>query len=344
MKMILLLSFSLFSFALWSQAPGYVVEQKDCTPTDIRDTNPRIKNNPEMRNHFSSPRDQDSIGWCYAFAAADLMTAEMGTPVSALHSSIIFNHETFKNDSRRKWGEEFRAKEGRFSEVYEGGWSNKAIEDARRNRWICSEKSLPFDMDRPEQIKTMIDELENLKRMKEMLKVTGSYTANEHVKTCEMIQDIARPFKISEEAVSSIANSLINQNMNQTLHAFANSVCTEKIHPIPKIRLKDVFKQDNSDKNRRNYMRDLNRALAQGKPIQLSYKPKYISTSPDGSHASIIIGRRWNKGRCEYNIRNSWGKSCGLYLPEIECNREEGSFWMSDAQLFEASNSFRFVK
>lgn len=341
--MRLILFFIGIVISSWAFAqPGVAVSEEDCTNTDIRDTNPLIRNNPEVREFFSTPRDQDSIGWCYAFAASDLMTAVVGTPVSAMHASIIFNSRSYTN--RRNWAEEFRSENGRFQEVYEGGWAHEAIEDVRRNGWVCTEEGLPFDAERPRQIEQMIIQLEGIKRSRETLRAAGTYTSDEHNRTCQMITEAVRPFNLPEESLLNIADSLLNKNMNETLDLFARSVCSERIQSIPQIRMKDVSKRDNSEKNRRKYMQELNRALNGGKPIQLSYRPQTISTSADGSHASIIIGRRWNNGRCEYNIRNSWGRSCASYHVEIDCNREEGTFWMSDQQLFEASSTFRYVR
>lgn len=322
--------------------PGYIVGQAECTPTDIRQTNPRIRNNPEMRNFFSTPRDQDSIGWCYAFAASDIMTAEIGTPVSALHTSIIFNLRSF--DNRRSWAERFRASNGRFQEVYEGGWAKDAIEDIRRHQWVCTERNLPFDIDKPLQVKAMIDQLEAIKSSREILRASGTYTSDDHANTCEMISNAVSPFNLTSHQLLSIGDSLLTNNMNVTLDLLARSICTDKIEPIPQIRLKQVSKRDNNDKNRKKYMEELNRSLQSGKAIQLSYRPQVISTSGDGSHASIIIGRRWNNGKCEYNVRNSWGRSCASYLPGVECNRAEGSFWMSDEQLFQSSSSFTYAR
>ena len=61
--------------------------QEQCTLVDIR-----RDQNPQLKEFFSPPRNQGLIGWCYGFAAADLLSVEAGTPVSAAHTSAIFNN------------------------------------------------------------------------------------------------------------------------------------------------------------------------------------------------------------------------------------------------------------
>jgi len=56
-----------------------------CAPMDIRPMHPHLS---EMWNN---PRDQDGVGWCYAYAAADLLSVEAGMNVSAAELSYRYN-------------------------------------------------------------------------------------------------------------------------------------------------------------------------------------------------------------------------------------------------------------
>lgn len=38
-----------------------------------------------------------------------------------------------------------------------------------------------------------------------------------------------------------------------------------------------------------------------------------VASDSCGSHATVITGMRWNNGRCEINMRNSWGKNAPLH-------------------------------
>ncbi len=54
-----------FTFTLKAQA---LVTKAECTDIDIRDNM-----NEQMKEYFSTPRNQGLIGWCYAFAISDLI-------------------------------------------------------------------------------------------------------------------------------------------------------------------------------------------------------------------------------------------------------------------------------
>lgn len=319
-----------FSFTVSAQS---VLNQENCTSTDIRETNPKIRDNATLREHFSTPRNQDSIGWCYAFSASDFLTAEIGVSVSALHTSILYNSAAYNSPERREDAENHLRSNGRFKEVYESGWPNKAINDVIAKGWVCSEADLPFDVDRPYDIKEMIDYLESKKHL-----------ANPYYKNalCHEVNLKLKDYSLAFQDVEAIVDSMMNQNLNQTLEVFAEKACKNRITDIPKIDLTWV------DKNRhqpQDFLAKINQNINSGSPVQISYQPKFVSTlSGDGYHASMVIGRRWRNGRCEFNIRNSWGKLCATYKPGIECNRDEGTFWMSETDLMRASAGFYQVQ
>lgn len=308
--------------------------QASCTSTDIRETNPKIKNSETLKRHFSTPRNQDTIGWCYAFTASDFLTAEIGTPVSALHASIIFNSRTYQSPERRTEAENYIQNNGSFKEVYESGRPEKTIADVQANGWICTEESLPFDVDRPYDIKEMIDFLESKKHL--------AANAYYHNTLCHEINQKLEEYDLTFANIQSIVNSLAHQNLNETLEVFATRACKHRIQNIPQLSINWVDKNSHTPTQ---LLEKINQQLNQGSPIQLTYQPKYVTTSTgDSYHASMIIGRRWKNGRCEYNIRNSWGKLCAVYKPGIDCNKEEGSFWMSEGTLISSSAGFYHIQ
>ena len=72
------------------------IPQSDCTNKDvvkeiIQDPYRSEESKEELRKLFSSPRNQKDKDWCYAFTAADLLSAEIGTPVSAMHMAALYN-------------------------------------------------------------------------------------------------------------------------------------------------------------------------------------------------------------------------------------------------------------
>jgi hypothetical protein len=66
------------------------------------------------------------------------------------------------------------------------------------------------------------------------------------------------------------------------------------------------------------------------------FAPREIVYGGHANHALAVVGRRPGAdGKCEYLIRNSWGKGCSFYLPQIaeKCDPAKGSFWLTSSQL-----------
>ena len=63
--------------------------------------------------------------------------------------------------------------------------------------------------------------------------------------------------------------------------------------------------------------------------------PQFSGDQDCGRHASVAIGRRRNpkNNACEILIRNSWGKSCGSYSKDWECDQDKGSVWVDEKTL-----------
>ena len=155
---------------------------------------------------------------------------------------------------------------------------------------------------------------------------------------CREIGNIVSPFVVSAQHMTAIADSFLKDNLNETMKHFAEYACKEWINNVPKMDVKIVRKGNDLEA----FMREVNFNIVKGRLQTVDYDVKPFTDS-EGFHSSIIIGRRWKNGRCEYNIRNSWGKSCASYKEGIECNREQGTFWVSDEQLFQASSNIRYI-
>lgn len=331
---LLFLSLLPLTPAIFAQTIG----QKDCTPLDVRKTHPKISKSPELIKHFSTPRNQDSIGWCYAFSSSDLLSAHLGTPVSSFHTSTIYNRTLFLSPKERKIADA-KLKKGmrRFDEVYQAGASSTAIQYVSANGWVCSEKGLPYDTEKPENMPLMIRKLEDLKyNNKDRL-------AYNWKQVCDDLMKIIEPFKLLASDSERIASYMIGSNMNVTLDDFSTSACKEKITRLPKMEVVYELKMKDATTPTPNYFKLLNDAISRGKLVQFDYEASDVSFAT-GTHSSVIIGRRWKNNRCEYNVRNSWGKGCSVYLDGIECNKTEGSYWISDAKLYSTSTSFNYIK
>jgi hypothetical protein len=78
----------------------------------------------------------------------------------------------------------------------------------------------------------------------------------------------------------------------------------------------------------------LDEALSRKEPVYIAYDGNYLMLSSwgeDGAHASVLVGRKWNKklDQCEYLIRNTWGTDCDDYVPRFRERCVNGDLWIS---------------
>lgn len=328
MKKLLL---TLFVLSFDSQA-SLLLTQEQCTNVDIREVN------PALREVFSTPRDQDSIGWCFGFTAADLLTAQLGTNVSAYHVSAIYNRAISKDFFWRTMyniGENFNR--GTFGDVYEGGFIGKALKATRKHRTVCTEEQVPFDAD---YFGGTHAEITNLERLRNQVRA-----AQDQKIACDLVEQTFPEGILGNRNFQAIQLSLIHDNINQTLEQITSSACASNPLQVGDFEYKTIDRPSkNDERGHRTYLNAMDAALKAGKPVGISWNPGKVMNQGGGSHASSVIARRWNNGKCEYKIRNSWGATCQAYVPEIDCNRSEGAFWVKDETFHQMVNSLTYIK
>jgi len=320
------------------------IPQDQCSDIDIRD-----KMKPEVREHFSESRNQDGVGWCYAFAAADLMTAEVEKPLSSTHVSAIFNKRIDKNlflKAGYKIGKLFS--DGAFESSYEGGWIDRAIENSSDSGFVCTEAALPYDQNRYGETARVINILEEIKK-----DIDDKKEAN----VCASIE-VIRNHSFRNLKVEDIYRILEEENLNRALSEIINKNCKGQLVKVDDYKVKTLKRPHAHTRRNETFSSAKRRAkkkamknfavignvLSKGKPMGVSYNVKHV-THQDGLHASVVTGRRWKNGKCQFKIRNSWGNSCSAYdRREIEeCVYEEGSFWVSDQKFYDLANSVDYI-
>lgn len=322
----------------WAQS--LKVSQKECTPTDVRDHHPHLK------EHFSTPQDQDSVGWCYAYAAADLLSVEAGEPVSAIHVSAIYNKQVTRRPVL-KFGYKVRDLiiEPRFEEVYVGGFMTDALKDAIKAKKVCSDKNLPYYSIYSVEASDLIKSIEAVKKSYKEASISEA-------KACEMLDTRLGISMLGVFADrDKVLKSLLNDEMNAAFENLIRENCKERMITLRDMKVKELSMPPKSydrnigpsyDKEIKNYLKQVNNVLNSGKPLSISYNVKHISVK-NGGHASTVMARRWNNGRCEYKIRNTWGHSCALYKKNVECNESEGTYWVNDELFFKMAKGLAFV-
>lgn len=312
-----------------SSVLAQVLSKEQCSQTDIRNTNPKIRASKELKDHFTKPRDQDSIGWCYAFAAADLLSAEVGAPVSAFHTSVLYN-----NKLDGKLFSKMLHSKNAFNEVMEGGYPDKAMAYLVENGRVCKEKDLPFDENYGQETYSFIAHLEYLKKQYKNKQIDYDKFCSEANQTL-----VGKELRSQTD---DVLRFLTNENLSLALLKIIQEHCKNKMIPVPKLTVNSKS-VPNSNKDAGKLFQDLNTILDRGTPFEIAYNIKHIvHKGQRGYHSSIVTGRRWNKNQCQYKVRNSWGKSCASYSNVVECDKDTGSFWVSDEVLKKMTSKVRY--
>lgn len=321
----------LFSGLVFAQK----LSKEACGDIDIREMNP-IKSNPRLTEHFKTPRNQDSAGWCYAFTASDIISVEAGVPVSATHTSSIYNNYLLTNPDDRKFSEKYREKakgDAAFQGIFESGFTDRAIRETVNNGWICTEKGFPFDKNKRDDTKKLLEELENLK----------SKASNKSQEVlCDEIKGLSKDIFLLKDELKKISESLLKKNINETVKLYIESACTEKVVNLSTF-ITELYVKAPGDKSDKFHTL-VNNQLSRGRPVGVAYVLDNLSIHT-GNHGSVIMARRWRNGSCEYNLRNSWGESCESYTGYAKetCNLKEGTFWVKDNVLFNDFNNISFA-
>ncbi len=317
MKLFLIgLAFLIMAPAYSNEYKGYSMGPEQCSDIDIRDMA-----SPEIKEHYSQPIDQGSVGWCYGYTASDLLSFETGKPLSPTHVSSIYNKDIRSNLFWKAGYNIFRMFMGR--EVYEGGFPGKAARVAMEASPICAYS--PRD-DYPRFIGVF-----------EMIKERVKKKEISKEEACDLME-FALPSL--DTKTTNFMEDFINNDLNDQLEGMIKQSCSPLIN-VPQRTVKTLtppFFPTNNGK--RKYADQLNDVLNQGKPLSVSYSVGHITDKVRGFHASTVIGRRWKNGRCEYNVKNTWGRVCSLYKANIECNQDDGSYWMKDEDFFDMSLNF----
>ncbi len=277
---------------------------------------------------LSRPKNQDTIGWCYSYTASDLVAHVLGKEPSAVHMATLMNDKfLFK-----------------MFGVKEGGWTDSVIKEMI-SEGMCLEKNLPSTdykfVTRGYDLKKLFDEI---------LELSKKYYQNPHTKNNDANYSDHQEYT-QNDVLLDLCSKRINllkgmgelfpkANMNQISEILLKSdpssafkKITDLSCPIEKgsdvkaLKVKTVGTKD-------KIFSTIDEQLTKGNILGMHYTAEFLynykESATFANHASSIVGRRFNSktGSCEYLLRNSWGKDCGSYDKNYECN--DGHVWIAE--------------
>lgn len=288
---------------------------------------------------LNEPRNQEGIGWCYAYTAADLVSNLSGEKVSAIHAAGSFNNLIIS----------------RIRRLDEGGQSDAAANAMIKNG-LCLEKDMPSNdyafIDRQNDIGTLyknVNELgeiysdkKEIASMNDKRPVTykNKYTTQQvYVDLCT--QQTETLIQISQVFPNLTLDQLTKILMESGKRSF--NQLTQKCNLVQSDLMKGVvFKSLYEPKKPERLYSKIDEQLNKGQIVGIGYTAEvlldYKAENMKGFHASTLIGRRFNKktNSCEYLLRNSWGKNCSQYGNNIEC--KNGHAWVAE-EIFKYNNA-----
>lgn len=280
-------------------------------------------------------RDQDSIGWCYAFAAADLISHEIGKNVSAIDIANAYNEGS--------WSDFWNSNESDMTGGFTASAANEALE-----RGLCFESQVPSDdyvfstdsrslLDELTAVESLWDTYReatsrpwrNSRRRLSGPALSQAEQQFQRDLSCGQIQsdwDQLFPTLAVGDVVDILGQS---SNKNSFIDNMIERSCSPRFTPPTRL----TYEDDSTFTTTNTLMSRMDQKLNSGSILGISYhastiKDRYDSST--GNHASLVVARRFNEdtGSCEYLIRNSWGNGCYSYDDELDC--EQGNIWLPE--------------
>ena len=279
----------------------------ECTNKDLTDpAYLKSVGKEKLIKHFSKPRDQDSIGWCGAYASADSLTYAVGEPVSAIDTSINFfaNSKYYQSD-----------KLNQLSAVFLDSAPSLA-----NNEGYCPESVIPSN-------KTLSTNLANkdiLFLMSSFQSIYDSYVAkgrpSDFCVNCTPVY-LNNIKKFIPGATDIMIKEVLKKNQTESLAAFKDLLF--KLCEGKRIKVQNTIQRyDQYNLGNKTYTQLIDEALDNDSMPSIGINSSYFINSKEVAggnfdHAMVIVAKRMNKNnKCEYLVRNSDGRG-GIY-----CNRE----------------------
>ncbi len=314
---------------------------------------PPESDNVDYSSQVGPIKNQDTIGWCYAYTSADLLNqylylkkgpnhANLDDTVSPISLALLYNQhkssDLFKCDDSLFTRSTPDKKQKHF--VEEGGTGCETLKIALSQNVCLENKMRSADYSYVSGINCSTDRKCTLENLLDQLSdnAKGQFTCSDLSAVLLLIP------KILPESAWEILQSSNRNNILNNLRAIN---CDFKINqnppPVPKSLTFDFTKSLYNEnlgrfileRNNEILFNQMDAKLKEGKVLSISYFPQFLqnenfkhkkdatlksenSETEDDTHASTIVGKRFNQNTCEveYILKNSWGQGCGSYMKD----------------------------
>jgi hypothetical protein len=269
--------------------------------------------------NLDNARNQDGVGWCYAYTAADLLSFRLKKKISAV--SLYNSGQSIEDDISDLQGK--------------GGDIGETIENyLKKKNGLCLEEDLPSSDFKFCAYKNYSNFLNALYQSVKEKKISDNQCLKVNLNSAFPGVDFG--------AVNEYTNRYGTKNLAEylfDLQCKKRSFTGYKVKPITQI---------SPYVNKDALVKNIDTLLNKGEIVGLSYNYNIMDENDErvGGHASLVVGRRLNQetGDCEYLVRNSWGKDCTQHEGSgLTCHkncdssgqncRYSGHFWVNQRRL-----------
>jgi len=268
----------------------------------------------DAREALGPVRFQDDTSWCFAFAAADLLTYRFRTELKGERVSDVYTALTY---TQMYAGDP-------YSDA--GGLARLTIEAAER-RGLCPQSVEEEALQRG-PLGSLSQKLETLRLLKTL------YDRGETAALDRKLEELARSHSIVTAVPRDQLMKALRDSDRWTFPmVFADLLCgSNRYKPLKRDRVKSMIKWVSG---RRRMLAAIDQQLSAGNIVAIGYYSDFLLLGPSAPqqnrHMSSLVGRRWNAGRnqCEYLIRNSFGPQCLGYSDAFRTpeNCQSGHIW-----------------
>lgn len=300
--------FWLFLIVIGTASRGFA--GNSCDAVDLRPSAV-----PDVQRRWSQALDQGDSGWCYANAAADLLSFYHGHSVSSVQLALAYNDnlDAFDRLARRVAGDH----EGPPSSLLDGGRAEVLLDLAQSQFGVCDDVLIPSN---------------SQYRLKSW---AARWDKREAEKRDSLLKELERlwpQFKAPVEPRQ--LSTLRNLTAQDALSRVARKICRLKPIRLSPAEVRSMWHWDGA------IVAEVDRAMQSGLPAAVLlesdgiYRADLASIGYFGDHVVTILGRQWNPGRksCEYLVRDYAGTDCSQYSRTVRC-QGDGTFLISTSDL-----------
>ena len=288
---------------------SFALDQKSCT--DI-----------ELREQVGPIRNQGDVGWCYANASADLLTAFYKSKnqgfMSAIQLAMIYNN-SYEESLTAQGGDIADTLKVALRLVHTGESSSELLKVG-----YCP-NSLELEAMTTGPKTPLSTKIKRLNELKALFDLGKSNPLSK-----KQFWDLYLGYRAQGSILAKIPEATFIQALEKSnpgnfLLRFADIICGEirVYNDRPDIKLVQhsksipmtfTYPKGPSCSTNINFdlIPDIHRELQNGRLVGVGFYASLIvnpGLSPDGlsGHAAVIVGRRWRSGACQLEMRNSWG-------------------------------------